>query len=101
MKRSLFRAFIPTLVVLALTLLLYACEKKALRVVPTDNSDIELKLLFEIDGCRIYRFQDEGSSRYVTVCGSHQTASTQWNESHPCGKGCVHIEHFDVPTVQN
>lgn len=39
--------------------------------------------LFEVDGCRVYRFVDVGTYRYFTNC----SGSTEWKES--CGKNCT------------
>lgn len=43
----------------------------------------EVSRLFEVDGCRVYRFVDAGNYRYFTNC----SGSTEWKES--CGKNCT------------
>lgn len=63
------------------SLLLTACTNRVQNRVKTSNSDIDAGLLFELDGCKIYRFYD-GGSRYFTNC----KGSTSWVES--CGKNC-------------
>ena len=61
------------------------------QTVQTTNKAIKVELLFEVDGCKVYRFYDGMSNggaypvaKYFTKCvGSN---SVSWVE--PCGKGC-------------
>jgi hypothetical protein len=63
--------------------ILCACAKDPIRTNSTNNPDIAVSLLFEHDGCKVYRFVDEGTYRYFTNC----KGSTSWEES--CGKNCT------------
>ena len=44
------------ILVLAPFLTLAACVSAPVAVAPTNNLDVPLQLLFEQDGCRVYRF---------------------------------------------
>jgi hypothetical protein len=47
----------------------------------TNDSNFHVELLFEVDGCKVYRFQDY-YSRYFTNC----KGSTQWTDVRQHGK---------------
>lgn len=49
----------------------------------TSNPEIPLSLLFEHEGCSIYRFYDAGNHRYFADCRG--SISSQVN----CGKNCT------------
>ena len=49
-------------------LFLSSCFKEAKETVSTNNNEFKVELLFEVDGCRIYRFYDGGYSRYFSNC---------------------------------
>ena len=58
-------------------------------VLQTSNKDVKVELLFEIDGCKVYRFYDDkvgggAQAKYFTKCTG--SSSTSWVE--PCGKNC-------------
>ena len=73
-----------------LALLIAGCESEGRDVTLDKNhGGYQVKALFEIDGCTVYRFMD-GTSRYFTNC----RGSVQWREH--CGKGCS--RHQSVPT---
>lgn len=56
----------------------------------TSNSDYDLRLLFEHDGCRVYRFYDSWHYRYFTDCrGSVSTRQS-------CGKSCLREENIET-----
>lgn len=78
------------LIFLALVLVSLSCDKEAKEKVETDNKEFNVELLFEIDGCKVYRFVDGGHNRYFTNCNG----SVQWHES--CGKNCTRA--VEVPT---
>jgi hypothetical protein len=46
-------------------LLIFKNEKPALRL-PTTNKNFNAELLFEVDGCKVYRFFDGGEAVYFT-----------------------------------
>ncbi len=62
------------------------CAKDAVKRVSTTNNGVEVELMFENDGCKVYRFMDFGEPVYYADCrasGSTQT-STKWG--HMVGK---------------
>lgn len=58
-----------------------SCKKDAEKKVASTNNEFDVELLFEVDGCKVYRFLD-GNYRYFTNC----KGSVEWTES--CGKNC-------------
>lgn len=48
--------------------------------------DFTVQRLFEVDGCTVYRFSDNGSYRYFSRCGS-RSSGVMWTQS--CGKNCT------------
>lgn len=72
--------------VLLLAWCLGGCAISAQDEVATDNSAVTLDLLFERDGCAVYRFKDAGHYVYFVRCGDVTTLNWRWSES--CGKGC-------------
>lgn len=54
-------------------------EKKPLQEVVTVNG-YPVKRLFEYDGCKVYKFSDEGYFRYFTNC-----SSTEYQINYSCG----------------
>lgn len=64
-----------------LLFLAFGCSKNPVKVSSTDNPEISVQLLFEHEGCKVYRFVDEGY-RYYTTCGG-----VEWDEVH-CGGKC-------------
>jgi hypothetical protein len=59
-----------------------------------EDETLSLTLLFEVDGCKVYRFYDMGSHHIVTCPFSAAIV-----ERRSCGKGCSR-EHavYTVPT---
>ena len=53
----------------------------------SSNPDVKVQLLFEVDGCKVYRFYDGLSPRYFTNC-KNGNSSVGWIES--CGKNCTY-----------
>lgn len=78
------------ILLILISILSINCKGDSLQVVKTDNRSFDVELLFEIDGCKVYRFYDEGRSRYFTTC----SGSVSWNETH--GKNNIH--EIDVST---
>lgn len=62
----------------------------------TSNTAYDVDLLFEHDGCKVYRFYDNGRSRYFITCKDAVTGETTWTEN--CGKNCEH--DVSIPTVK-
>lgn len=65
-----------------LLLFLSACKKNAIQVIHTDFNNIKLELLFEKDGCKMYRFYDD---HYVYWSDCSGRVESQYQES--SGKG--------------
>lgn len=70
-----------------LVLSLNACHKNPVSTEATDNPEVPVSLLFEKDGCKVYRFED-GRTHYFVNC-PNQDAVLQ---SESCGKNCVRDE---------
>jgi hypothetical protein len=72
-------------------------EPKAIRTDHTNNPKVDVELIIEHDGCRVYRFWDGGHWVYF-VKGGEQT---MWGEtvSDPDGKHS-HVEHRSAQTVR-
>lgn len=75
---------------IAVGLFLTAC-KPATQTDRTNNPDISVDLLFEKDGCQVYRFWDFGWHYFASCPGSAVTTPKV------CGKGCIRDE--EIPTV--
>lgn len=57
--------------ILILMLLVYAgCDKKLepIKEIQTNNSNYAVSLLFETEGCKIYKFYDQWQYRYFANC---------------------------------
>lgn len=63
-----------------------SCGKPAQESSPTTNPQFKAEMLFEHDGCRVYRFYDDGAVYFTTCRGD-----VSWKTSHPCGKGCIRV----------
>lgn len=57
-----------TALILLVTTIFTGCMKDGQEKVSTSNSNFELELLFEKDGCKVYRFSDGGHAVYWTNC---------------------------------
>lgn len=56
------------LIGLTLSLVLFtSCKREPTEVVTTNNKNFYVELLFEVDGCKVYRFWD-GGYKYFTTC---------------------------------
>ena len=65
------------------------CGTKSQQSVQSSNSKFDVELLFEVDGCKVYRFEDGMHHRYFTNC----KGSTSWTQSN--GKSSYEME---IPT---
>lgn len=55
-------------IILSLAFLsLLACKKEAIETT-TEGKDVAVELLFEKDGCKVYRFIDGGRAVYYSDC---------------------------------
>lgn len=76
---------------------LAACTKPGVSTHETTNSQIKVELLFEVDDCKVYRFDDGGmSNRYFCNCNG----SVEWTERHGSGKH-HHYVNMQIPTSVN
>ena len=67
----------------------------------SDEQKIELRvpqLLSEADGCRVYRFVDNGT-HYFTRCGEQVNTVRHYTES--CGKNCTRNRTEEITTEGN
>ena len=67
----------------------------------SDEQKIEMRvpqLLSEADGCRVYRFVDNGT-HYFTRCGEQVNTVRHYTES--CGKGCIRNRTEEITTEGN
>lgn len=56
--------------VLAVLLILGACDQPALETRETENPSVPVEVLFRQDGCTVYRFEDGGSKHYFARCAA-------------------------------
>ena len=70
-----------TKLILLMCLFSAGCSKTPMSTTATKNPNFQVELLFEHEGCKVYRFEDY-RTRYFTNC----KGSVEWNES--CGKNC-------------
>lgn len=82
---------------LLLALLLLGCENEPISEVNTQNPNISVAFLFEHDGCKVYRFYDNGA-RYFVNCGNGR-ARTEGQHSEGAGKTRRTV-HDTVETFQ-
>jgi hypothetical protein len=67
----------------------------------SDEQKIELRvpqLLSEADGCRVYKFVDNGT-HYFTRCGEQVNTVRHYTES--CGKNCTRNRTEEITTEGN
>ncbi|UFH52575.1 DUF4884 domain-containing protein [Spirosoma sp. KNUC1025] len=57
-----------TINLLLFVLLLLGCKEKPIKNQNTNNPNFQLSYLFEVDGCKVYRFFDGSESVYLTTC---------------------------------
>lgn len=83
---------ITTLAVL--TLALVACGKDPVSTSSTDNPNVAVALMFEHEGCKVYRFKDAGEYIYYSNCRGSTTAF----HTESCGKNCSKTVPTQVTT---
>ena len=71
-------------------LLVWGCQQEGKVTTTTDNPNFAVTLLFEHEGCRVYRFSD-GGTKYFTNC----RGSVAWKETHYNGK-TTYTEQHDI-----
>jgi hypothetical protein len=68
---------------------------------PSDEQKAEMRvpqLLSEADGCRVYKFVDDGT-HYFTRCGEQVNTERHYTES--CGKNCTRNRTESIATEGN
>lgn len=63
------------LLMFCLVLTLLSCKRAGKAIIPTNNDNFEVELLFEADGCKVYRFKDLGEYKYFSTC----QGSVEWS----------------------
>ena len=71
------------------------CAKDPISTERSNNSQIEVELLFEKDGVKVYRFTDNGRYIYYTDARGR----TEWTTTHNNGKTSTTRRH-GVETVE-
>ncbi len=81
--------------------LLLGCVERAApqSVHGTSNPGVTVALLFEHDGCKVYRFVDGNAHYYVHCKSGESSAMEQHIES--CGKDCSETVQTEIPTVED
>jgi hypothetical protein len=61
---------VKTLFLLVLVIICFSChtQKPIEKAAPQNNPTYEIEYLFEHEGCKIYRFRDNGHYVYFTNC---------------------------------
>lgn len=72
--------------------LVAGCAKEPESVATVGAGGVQAETLFTHEGCRVYRFSDNGRYVYYTNC----SGSAKWAEN--CGKNC--IRNVNVPTYR-
>lgn len=57
-----------------------SCKGEPTEIVKTNNKDFNIELLFEVDGCKVYRFWDYGYKYFTTCEGSVEWKSKEKNQ---------------------
>jgi hypothetical protein len=53
-----------------ISVLFLSCQIEGIEELKTDNVNYRVELLFEVDGCKVYRFWDNGYKYFTTCDGS-------------------------------
>jgi hypothetical protein len=64
-----------TFLMLIVSCELLACTRQipVSQVIPENNKTYQVDFLFEHDGCKVYRFRDQGNTVYFTNCNGDVT----------------------------
>ena len=87
------------IVILLFVLFATGCEKTAQEVHQSSNPQVKVDLLFEHEGVRVYRFEDDYRLHYYAVpsSGVRVSSFSEWTES--CGKNCTRVVTDEIPTL--
>jgi hypothetical protein len=79
--------------------LIVSCDNKPISTEPSTNPEIPVSLLFNYDGCAVYRFIDSGRKHHFVKCiDGSQMVIDQHTET--CGKGCANIIEENIQTIK-
>jgi hypothetical protein len=69
------KPLIRTLLMLIVSCELLSCASQipVSQVIPENNKTYQVDFLFEHDGCKVYRFRDQGNTVYFTNCNGDVT----------------------------
>lgn len=81
-----------------MALLLTGCPEPGVAEQESTNRNVPVTLLFENDGCKMYRFRDAGEWRYYARCGSAGAVLETIREY--CGKNCTKVPQHSVPSIE-
>ncbi len=84
--------------IIVLSVFLFSCngESDHQTTIQTSNNKYELHLLFEAEGCKVYRFSDCGRDLYYTTC----EGVVSYDRTYRTGK-TTNTEHISIPTTKN
>lgn len=83
------------LILLLMAVTVTAClEKKAITAHKTNNPDVPVSLLFEHDGCSVFRFVDAERFHYYVRCATFGKQQTMYEYN--CGKTCIQYESIST-----
>ena len=88
------------LMLVVAVMMLAGCVEKAepVRTEYSTNPQVPVSLLFEYDGCKVYRFYDAGRSRYLSKCENVSSSSVSSEYTESCGKSCSRTVSDETPT---
>lgn len=66
---------------------LAGCYADPVSTARTNNPQVPVSLLFEHEGCKVYRFTDAGRERYFANCPNQTSVDGSYRTT--CGKGCT------------
>lgn len=66
--RTKFENLLKLALLIGVVTCCFSCKKTPQLMEQSSNSEIKIELLFEKDGCKVYRFYDYGQPIYFTDC---------------------------------
>src|SRR5687767_2047571 len=85
-----------TLILVAVALLLTACEAAPLHTAESGNKDVTVEVIAEGDGANVYRLEDGTANETIYFVMRHaaerrisEALTTAWTTEESCGKGCT------------
>src|SRR5690606_35713292 len=72
------------------------CAKPAVGTAVSNNSEVLVEELFDVDGCKVLRFKDAGKFHYFANCARSSTVMENQTES--CGKNCYRDVEYQTTT---